>query len=202
MEDCIELGIEAVDKCVDKHFHKLPDKALHSRTYHPRNIKNSISRRLRDNGPTENESGSESIGAEEGGSDDGTLDQEKYSGQNRRARQSLDEGRRRKLEPVQGRDRFYEENPDLPRYPKATYGKARPPSYTKFPPSSINYKGGHTDLESNLPLPDRQSLPQQNLRRRRSLPYDEPRSRDMINQQGHQKTKGSTVNTRRNTVDE
>ncbi|KAH8684853.1 hypothetical protein BGZ60DRAFT_560485 [Tricladium varicosporioides] len=38
MEDFIELGIESVDKVVDKHFHKVPDKYLHKDTYNPRNI--------------------------------------------------------------------------------------------------------------------------------------------------------------------
>jgi hypothetical protein len=37
--------MEAVDAVVDKHFHKLPDKALHSDTYHPRNIARSFSKR-------------------------------------------------------------------------------------------------------------------------------------------------------------
>ncbi|KAM3089508.1 hypothetical protein ACMFMG_001096 [Clarireedia jacksonii] len=45
MDDFAELGIEAVDKVVDKHFHKLPDKALHANTYHPRNIARSFSKR-------------------------------------------------------------------------------------------------------------------------------------------------------------
>lgn len=45
MEDFIELGIEGVDKVVDKHFHKLPDKALHKDTYHPRNLRKSHRRR-------------------------------------------------------------------------------------------------------------------------------------------------------------
>lgn len=45
MEDFIELGIEGVDKVVDKHFDKLPDSALHAGTYHPRNIRKSHRRR-------------------------------------------------------------------------------------------------------------------------------------------------------------
>lgn len=34
-EDFIELGIEGIDKMVDKHFHKLPDKLIDKHTYHP-----------------------------------------------------------------------------------------------------------------------------------------------------------------------
>lgn len=33
-EDLVELGIEAFDKLVDKHFHKVPDKYVDPRTYH------------------------------------------------------------------------------------------------------------------------------------------------------------------------
>lgn len=32
-EDFIELGIEGIDKLVDKHFHKVPDKVVHPHTY-------------------------------------------------------------------------------------------------------------------------------------------------------------------------
>ena len=35
-EDLIELGIEGIDKLVDKHFHKVPDKYIDPHTYHPR----------------------------------------------------------------------------------------------------------------------------------------------------------------------
>jgi hypothetical protein len=35
-EDLIELGIEGIDKLVDKHFHKLPDKYIDPHTYNPR----------------------------------------------------------------------------------------------------------------------------------------------------------------------
>jgi hypothetical protein len=49
MDDFAELGMEAVDAVVDKHFHKLPDKALHSDTYHPRNIARSFSKRRNQN---------------------------------------------------------------------------------------------------------------------------------------------------------
>lgn len=35
-DDLVELGLEGADKLIDKHFHRLPDKALHSETYkHP-----------------------------------------------------------------------------------------------------------------------------------------------------------------------
>ncbi|KAH8784575.1 hypothetical protein BGZ57DRAFT_186160 [Hyaloscypha finlandica] len=34
-EDMIELGIEGIDKLVDKHFHKVPDKLVDKHTYHP-----------------------------------------------------------------------------------------------------------------------------------------------------------------------
>lgn len=34
-EDIIELGIEGIDKLVDKHFHKVPDKLVDKHTYHP-----------------------------------------------------------------------------------------------------------------------------------------------------------------------
>jgi hypothetical protein len=34
-EDFIELGIEGIDKLVDKHFHKVPDKYVDKHTYHP-----------------------------------------------------------------------------------------------------------------------------------------------------------------------
>lgn len=35
-DDLVELGLEGADKLIDKHFHKIPDKALHSETYkHP-----------------------------------------------------------------------------------------------------------------------------------------------------------------------
>ncbi|RDW75149.1 hypothetical protein BP6252_06291 [Coleophoma cylindrospora] len=45
MEDFVELGIEGIDKVVDKHFHKLPDSALHGSTYHPRQVKKLNPRR-------------------------------------------------------------------------------------------------------------------------------------------------------------
>lgn len=45
MDDFIELGIEGIDKVVDKHFHRVPDKALHKDTYHPRNLKKIRRRR-------------------------------------------------------------------------------------------------------------------------------------------------------------
>jgi hypothetical protein len=35
-EDLIELGMEGIDKLVDKHFHKLPDKYIDPHTYNPR----------------------------------------------------------------------------------------------------------------------------------------------------------------------
>jgi hypothetical protein len=35
-EDMIELGIEGINKLVDKHFHKLPDKYIDPRPYNPR----------------------------------------------------------------------------------------------------------------------------------------------------------------------
>jgi hypothetical protein len=35
-EDLIELGIEGIDKLVDKHFHKVPDKYIDPHTYNPR----------------------------------------------------------------------------------------------------------------------------------------------------------------------
>ncbi|CZS89561.1 uncharacterized protein RAG0_00907 [Rhynchosporium agropyri] len=38
MEEFVELGLEGADKMIDKHFHKLPDKALHSDTYNPKNL--------------------------------------------------------------------------------------------------------------------------------------------------------------------
>lgn len=45
MADFIELGIEASDKLIDKHFDKVPDAALHAHTYHPKNLKKVKSRR-------------------------------------------------------------------------------------------------------------------------------------------------------------
>lgn len=33
MEEFIELGLEGADKVIDKHFHKMPDKAFHRETY-------------------------------------------------------------------------------------------------------------------------------------------------------------------------
>ncbi|KAL3422059.1 hypothetical protein PVAG01_06215 [Phlyctema vagabunda] len=47
MDDFLELGIEGVDKLVDKKFHHVPDVALHSGTYHPRNVKKLTPRKLR-----------------------------------------------------------------------------------------------------------------------------------------------------------
>ncbi|KAG4444474.1 hypothetical protein IFR05_000065 [Cadophora sp. M221] len=38
MEEFIELGLEGADKMIDKHFHKMPDKALDPETYKPKNI--------------------------------------------------------------------------------------------------------------------------------------------------------------------
>ncbi|KAE9366086.1 hypothetical protein N431DRAFT_430247 [Stipitochalara longipes BDJ] len=35
-EDFVELGIEGIDKLVDKHFHKMPNKYIDPHTYHPR----------------------------------------------------------------------------------------------------------------------------------------------------------------------
>jgi hypothetical protein len=34
-EDFIELGIEGIDKMVDKHFHRVPNKVIDKLTYHP-----------------------------------------------------------------------------------------------------------------------------------------------------------------------
>ncbi|KAG9241254.1 hypothetical protein BJ878DRAFT_545426 [Calycina marina] len=44
--DFIELGMEGIDKIVDKHFHRLPDKALHKSTYYPKRFKDSARRRM------------------------------------------------------------------------------------------------------------------------------------------------------------
>ncbi|PBP25686.1 hypothetical protein BUE80_DR003422 [Diplocarpon rosae] len=38
MEPFIALGLSGADKLIDKHFHKLPDKALKAETYDPRNL--------------------------------------------------------------------------------------------------------------------------------------------------------------------
>jgi len=35
-EDFVELGIEGIDKLVDKHFHKVPNRYVDPHTYHPR----------------------------------------------------------------------------------------------------------------------------------------------------------------------
>ena len=35
-EDFVELGIEGIDKIIDKHFHKVPDRYVDPHTYHPR----------------------------------------------------------------------------------------------------------------------------------------------------------------------
>ncbi|KAH6679769.1 hypothetical protein B0J14DRAFT_306140 [Halenospora varia] len=60
MEDFIELGIEGVEKVVDKHFHRVPDKYLHKDAYNPRNIlvpgteaSKGRRRRRRDQSPSE-----------------------------------------------------------------------------------------------------------------------------------------------------
>ncbi|TVY49950.1 hypothetical protein LOCC1_G000493 [Lachnellula occidentalis] len=45
MDDFLELGIEGIDKLVDKNFHRVPDKALHKDTYKPRNLKKPNRRR-------------------------------------------------------------------------------------------------------------------------------------------------------------
>ncbi|CAG8949620.1 hypothetical protein HYFRA_00007853 [Hymenoscyphus fraxineus] len=49
MEDFIELGIEGVDKVVDKHFDKIPDKYLHKGTYSPRKLTGSFHRKDKKN---------------------------------------------------------------------------------------------------------------------------------------------------------
>ena len=61
MADFVELGIEGADKLIDKHFHKLPDSALHRDTYHPRNIKRKIHRRRHDSSSSSSETDSEDI---------------------------------------------------------------------------------------------------------------------------------------------
>ena len=51
-EDLVELGIEGIDKLVDKHFHKVPDKYIDPRTYHIHRRRH----RHRDGGRDEEES--------------------------------------------------------------------------------------------------------------------------------------------------
>ncbi|TAQ85699.1 hypothetical protein B7494_g5970 [Chlorociboria aeruginascens] len=63
MTDFVELGIEGVDKVIDKHFHRLPNAALQSKTYHPRNIK-KIRRKHRRSSPSTKSSSSEDIDQE------------------------------------------------------------------------------------------------------------------------------------------
>ena len=56
MAEFIALGIGAADKLVDKHFHKVPDKALQSQTYNPREIRKRYRRRRRRSTPSSSES--------------------------------------------------------------------------------------------------------------------------------------------------
>ncbi|KAI9642448.1 hypothetical protein NHQ30_009253 [Ciborinia camelliae] len=205
MDDFIELGIEAVDKCVDKHFHKLPDKALHSETYHPRNIKNAISGQLRGNGPAKDQpvNSSDGLGADEIGSDDSTLDEKRYRRQENGGRQSLDKDQRRAYGPdYVGGGRICEDGSASPRYRDAIYGQALQPSYKDSSSPSHHRKRGNDDLDRNLQLRYHQNHTGQNLRRMRSLPYDEPRTRDMTSQSEHEDTKEYSKNRRRFTVDE
>ncbi|KAJ8058948.1 hypothetical protein OCU04_011933 [Sclerotinia nivalis] len=177
MDDFIELGIEATDRCIDKHFDKLPDKALHPETYHPRNIKNVISGEPRDDGLTKKPV-KDGLGADESGSDEDTLDERIYHGNEHRGRQGFDEGE------------------------DATYEQDRPSPYNNSPPPSRNKIRGDEDFDSNSPLHSRRNHHQQDLRRRSSLPQDEIRSRDLADGREHEERKETRSNGRRFTVDE
>lgn len=100
MDDFIELGIEGVDKLVDKGFHKVPDRALHVHNPNKRKARQSREgdrNRARD-----------------------TRDQDADPDQDRRRRRSLDDDRTRS-EPYYGGDSSYQ-YADQPSYdPNSQY---------------------------------------------------------------------------------
>ncbi|KAF7853949.1 hypothetical protein EAF04_010615 [Stromatinia cepivora] len=190
MDDFIELGMEATDRCIDKHFDKLPDKSLHSEIYHPRNIKNVISGKLRDDGlakePVKN-----GPGVDESGGDEDTSDERIYRGKEHRGRQAFNGGQKKRFEPNYGCRGEY-----------AAYEQDRPSPYNNSPSSSRNKRRGDDDFDSKPTLPSRRNHHQQDLRRRSSLPQDEIRSRDLADCREYEERKGTRTNGRRFTVDE
>ncbi|RDW85679.1 hypothetical protein BP5796_04004 [Coleophoma crateriformis] len=81
MDDFVELGIEGIDKVVDKHFDKLPDSALHRSTYHPRQVKKLKPRRLsrRKRRPSTSSLSSEPAGGNDGFAPQGTRSGDTYT---------------------------------------------------------------------------------------------------------------------------
>ncbi|APA08858.1 hypothetical protein sscle_04g036280 [Sclerotinia sclerotiorum 1980 UF-70] len=190
MDDFIELGIEATNRCIDKHFDKIPDKALHSKTYRPRNIKNVIAGKLRDDGHTKKPV-KDGLGGDESESDEDTLDERRYRGDDYRGRQSLNEGQKKRFEPNYGY-----------RGEDATYEQDGPYLYNNSPPPSRNKRRGDEDFDNNSLSPSRRNQRQQDLRRRSSLPPDEIRSRDLADDREYEDKKETRNNGRRSTVSE
>ncbi|KAB8298737.1 hypothetical protein EYC80_000912 [Monilinia laxa] len=191
MDDFIEIGIEAADKCVDKYFHKVPEKALHTETYHPRNIKNGISERLRGDGRAGSESGSENEASAD----------RVNRGQEKKTRKRLDEDEKKRLDPARSlRDSPHKHVSDLPGDRHARSGQARPP-YDNPPSASVNGRK-HDDIDGGSPTSDHLGRFQNNLYRRGSFPYDDSRPRNIVEQRGYEDTKGHQNNRRRHTLDE
>jgi hypothetical protein len=59
--DFIELGIEGIDKLVDKHFHKVPDKYVNPHTYHVHRRRHQHGQKTRDD-EEESSSGDSGVG--------------------------------------------------------------------------------------------------------------------------------------------
>ncbi|KAA8569963.1 hypothetical protein MFRU_005g01170 [Monilinia fructicola] len=192
MDDFIELGLEAADKCVDKNFHKIPEKAMHTGTYRPHNIKNAVSERLR---------GDDLAGSDSGSDNDASAENENQR-QDQNTRMRLDEDDGKRLDPATRlRDSPHKDVSDAPRYHDASSGESRPPFYKDSPLISLNERK-NVGIDSNSPCPDHLGCFQNNLYRRGSLPYDQSRPRDMDDQREHENTQGHQNNRRRRTLDE
>lgn len=147
--------MEAVDAVVDKHFHKLPDKALHSDTYHPRNMTRSFSKRMHGS----------SRRSDESESDDEGVDGRRYRDNGRRNRQEYDNPAPRRDGSVDWEDDDYTRRSNSPKrysegYGQGAYSTANRPSQsrsfesiprTQPPPPRQYTRGDPTSPDWNPP---------------------------------------------------
>lgn len=167
MDDFLELGIEAADKCVEKNFHKLPDKALHSETYHPRNIKQKVSGKIRGDARM----------AEESSSDNERLDKKENRRQEQNRHTRFDGDREKRFEPTR-RDRDNPHETDSDSSQDASRAQARQSSYGTSPSPPRNRRNCGHDTNYDPLNPEHQDHLQQNPYRISSQSYDKSRTRD------------------------
>ncbi|KUJ16048.1 uncharacterized protein LY89DRAFT_685898 [Mollisia scopiformis] len=141
-EDFIELGIEGIDKLVDKHFHKLPDKYTNPHTYDPRR---KLSRR-RGSGEESDEESTRVVD-----------EQEKDTGPPYNDAAYI-------TDPKDIRDPGYPGNSRDPRDPRESYYPNRPPEPRSLQDPSIYSSRGYEYL---VPPPPPNSDPsRQDIRQR------------------------------------